>query len=530
MKAYDLYQFYKPETLKDLLDYCAETSQEKEAFRCFVRKKEYCWTYAEFRKQVNAVSAWLLSSGETGRHVAVLGENSYEWILIHFAVTCSRNVIVPIDRNLSTAEVDNLLKESDCSVLFCSDQYDDIARQLTVSDLEIIMMSQVEQIIHEGEMFIAGHKVDSSRFKPEKDDLASIVFTSGTTGKSKGVMLTHGNFAADTYGSCCNVQLKDEGLLVLPLHHTFGLVAGVFSPMLQGCPICINHSLKNISKDIQKYRPQHMFIVPMIAEQFNQRIWNSVKKKGKGKALRKLLRVSNFLLKFGMDLRYRLYKEIHDAFGGNLRLLICGGAPIDEDVIKSLWSFGFIVLNGYGITECGPVVAVNRNKYIVPESVGLPLVCNTVKISDDGEILVRGENVMQGYYHMEQETEEVFQNGWFSTGDLGQIDEQGALHITGRIKNLIILKNGENIPAETLETELMKIPEVKEVIVYGKDDVITAEVYPDPSFGNCEQRIRDAVARINRELPQNRNIADLIFRSEPFPKTTTLKIKRDGRK
>lgn len=529
MKAYDLYQFYKPKTLKDLLDYCAETNPERTAFRYSVRKKEYCWTYAEFRNHVNAVSAWLLFSGKTGRHIAVLGENSYEWILIHFAATCSKNVIVPIDRNLSAAEVDDLLKGSECSVLFCSDQYDDIARQLTVSDLETIMMSQTERLIHEGEVLISEHKVDSSLCKPEKDDLASIVFTSGTTGKSKGVMLTHGNFAADTYGSCCNVQLKGDGLLVLPLHHTFGIVAGVFSPMLQGCPICINHSLKNISRDIQKYQPQHMFIVPLIAEQFNQRIWNSVKEQGKDKTLRKLLRVSNFLLKFGMDLRYRLYKEIHDAFGGNLRLLVSGGAPIDENIVKSLRSFGFTVLNGYGITECGPVVAVNRNHFIVPESVGLPLVCNIVKISDDGEILVRGENIMQGYYHMDQETKEAFQEGWFRTGDLGQIDKQGALHITGRIKNLIILKNGENIPAETLETELMKIPEIKEVIVYGKDDVITAEVYPDPSFGNSEQRIRDAIAVINRELPQNRNIADLIMRGEPFPKTTTLKIKRDGR-
>lgn len=529
MKKYELYQLYRPTTLRDLLEYDKKTYGKRIAFHFTIRGQEYRITFQEAHDQTCSLAVWLQNEGCDHQHIAVLGENSYEWLLVHFATTYSRNVIVPIDRNLSAAEMNDLIQESDCKILFCSDTYKDVQAKLSVPDLRIIFFSEIQQILLEGDRLISEDRVDLSVSAPSKDDLASIVFTSGTTGKSKGVMLTHGNFTSDIYGSCRNVHVEGEGLLVLPLHHMFGLVAGVYAPMLYGVTTYINRSMKKLSQDINKCGPQYMIVVPIIAEQFNQKIWNNAKQKKKDKALKIMVCLSNCLLKLGIDIRYRAFEEIHQAFGGKLRLLVCGGAPMDETIIQSLHSFGIEVLNGYGITECGPVVAVNRNQFIVPESVGLPLECNMVRISDENEILVKGENVMQGYYHQEKETKDAFIDGWFRTGDLGTIDKDGALHILGRIKNLIILKNGENIPAEALESEILRIPFVKEAVVYGKNDVITAEIYLDPEYQDASLHIRDEIAVINRKLPQNRNIADIVIRDEPFPKTTTLKIRRDRR-
>ena len=524
MRTYELYQHYRPETLKDLLDHCADAFPDRTAFAWSDRKKEYSITYEAFRDQVYAAAAWIRNRGYVHKHIAVLGENSYEWILVHFAATCSGNVIVPIDRELQAGKVEILLKQSDCDALFCSDTYDDIAAQAASMKLQVFSMSRLKEMTEQGKGLISAGQEDPSSWRPEKSDLASIVFTSGTTGSSKGVMLTHGNLASDTYGSCCSVMLEGPGLLVLPLHHAFGLVAGVFAEMLYGCTVCLNSSLKNLMRDMHRYQPCHMFIVPLMAEQFCRRIRKERKKE---KKLRCLIRLSDLLMRFGIDIRYRAFRRIHEVFGGKLKLLVSGGAAIDEHLVRDLSSFGFQVLNGYGITECGPVVAVNRNDHSVPGSVGLPLVCNTVRI-EEGEILVRGENVMAGYYKMPNETKAVLSDGWFRTGDLGMIDRFGALHITGRKKNLIILKNGENIPAEYLESRLQGIPGAAEVIVYARNDVITAELYPDPACTDIS-RIRDEIRKINATLPQKMNIVDLIIRDTPFPKTTTQKIIRDRR-
>ena len=240
-----------------------------------------------------------------------------------------------------------------------------------------------------------------------------------------------------------------------------------------------------------------------------------------------LVKISNALRKCGVDLRKLFFKSVISAFGGNLNLIICGGAPLSSALIKGFDDLGITVLNGYGITECAPIVAVNRNKFNVVGSVGLPLRCNEVKIADDGEVLVKGDNVMLGYYHNEVENEKVFVDGWFRTGDIGRIDEYGALHITGRIKNLIILGNGENILAESIEQEIYTIPYVKECIAYGKDNVIVAEVYLDEEVVDAKDRINDDIQVVNQHLPQIRNIGKVIIRDTEFPKTTTKKIKRN---
>lgn len=529
MKKYQLYEHASVYTTKELLDFCVKQYGEKEAFTYQNQKQGNSISFSEFKAQVNAFGSYLFHTGIVNDHIAVFGENSYEWILTHFAVTCGKNVIIPIDKELDADAVAKLLMDSESKVLVYSNTYADVIQQLQerCADITYINMKNIPSLINQGEKLIESGYMDYVKVGVNEDDLASIVYTSGTTGKSKGVMLTHNNFCSCMYGACCNVLLTGPSLLVLPLHHTFGLVASVFAVMFYGQTIYINKSLKRVSEDFKKCKPQHLFAVPLLVETLYKNIWITAKKQGKDKALKILIKISDTSLKFKIDLRKILFKSVIEAFGGNLDLIVSGGAPINEKYIKDFESIGITVLNGYGITECGPIVAVNRNQFNIVGSVGLPLCCNNVKIAEDGEVLVKGDNVMQGYYHNETENKKVFVDGWFKTGDIGYIDEYGALHITGRIKNLIILSNGENIPAESIEDEVYTIPYVKEVIVYGKDNVIVAEVYLDEEVTDANERINADIQAVNKRLPLVKNIGKVVIRDIEFKKTTTKKIKRD---
>lgn len=529
MKRYELYSHPKVNNLKELLAYCAEKHRSKTAFAYQRKKNDIEVSHIQFKSDVDALGTYLFNQGYKGCHIAVFGENSYEWILTHFSVTCGGSVIVPIDKDLVVNDIIELLVDSESTVLVYSNTYSDIAEQLqeNLPDITYINMKDIPTCIERGNQLLADGYTEYINTEINKDDLASIVYTSGTTGKSKGVMLTHGNFAIDSYSACCNVSVCGSSILLLPLHHTFGLVAAVFSEMMYGYPIYINSSYKRLLEDFQRSKPQNFFAVPLIAETLYKTIWNTAQNQGKDKVLKALVKISNALRKCGVDLRKIFFKSVISAFGGNLNLIICGGAPLSPDLIKGFDNLGITVLNGYGITECAPIVAVNRNKFNVVGSVGLPLCCNEFKLSEDGEVLVKGDNVMLGYYHNEAENEKVFVDGWFSTGDIGRIDEHGALHITGRIKNLIILGNGENIPAESIEQEIYTIPYVKECIAYGKDNVIVAEVYLDEEVIDAKDKINADIQVVNQRLPQIRNIGQVFIRDTEFPKTTTKKIKRN---
>lgn len=529
MKNYELYPHTYVSTIKGLLDFCTTEYGDKEAFAYQDKKQLVSISFTEFRADVNAFGTYLVNAGFTESHIAVFGENSYEWILTYFATTCGKNVIVPIDKELDVDGVEELLFDSQSKVLVYSNTYMDIVEQLQMKhpNITYINMKDIPGFIEMGKEFIANGYAAYTDTEVEEDDLASIVYTSGTTGKSKGVMLTQGNFMSNLYAASCNATLAGGSILLLPLHHTFGLVAGLFAVMYYGYPLYINKSLKNLLADFKIAKPQNTFAVPLIVETLYKNIWTTAQKQGKDKLLKALIVINKALRKVGIDLRKVFFKSVISAFGGNLDLIICGGAPLNPELVKGLDDFGITVLNGYGITECAPIVAVNRNKFNVIGSVGIPLICNKVKIAEDGEILVQGDNVMQGYYRNESETENVFVDGWFRTGDLGRIDEYGALHITGRIKNLIILGNGENIPAESIEEQIYTIPYVKETIVYGKDNVIVAEVYLDENVAGVKARINADIQILNQRLPQMRNIGKVIIRDIEFPKTTTKKIKRN---
>lgn len=529
MKNYPLYEHKLLPTIKDLISFCAESYGDKPVFQYSERKTDVTICYTQLKAEIEALGTCFYDYGYRDCHIAVFGENSYEWLLTHFAATCGKNVIVPIDKELNAEQIAELLQDSESEVLFYSNTYSDIAAEVQnlLPDLQFHNMKELSAMLEHGRKLLEAGERAYIDVVVEPDDLATIVYTSGTTGKSKGVMLTHSNLSSCAHGACCNILNTGPVLLVLPLHHTFGLVASVYSVMYYGNPVYINRSLKKISDDFKKCQPQLVFVVPLILETLYKTIWSTAKKQGKDKALRTLVAISDCLLKCKVDLRKYLFKSVIASLGGRIDLIVSGGAALDEKYARAFRSFGITVLNGYGITECGPVVAANRNRFVVPGSVGMPLCCNKVKISDEGEILVKGSNVMVGYYRNDEENEKVFTDGWFKTGDLGHLDKHGALHITGRIKNLIILSNGENISAEAIEQLVYTIPYVKEAVAYGENDVIVAEVFLDEDVSDAKERIHDDINAINQKLPLVRNIGRVVIRDTEFPKTTTKKIKRN---
>lgn len=528
MKNYPLYEHQRVLTIRELLEYAAERFRDKTALVYpKSRKEDVSVSYQRLRQDVYALGTALFRRGYRNIKVGLLGENSYEWILTHFAVTCGGGVIVPLDKDLSSGDIVYLLKDSGCTLLACSGQYADIAEEVKKTlTIDCISMCDMAELVAEGKALMENGGTAYTSVTVQPDDMASIVYTSGTTGKPKGVMLSHRNFTASAWGAARNIRVTGPSVLILPLHHCFGLSAALYAEFFYGQAVYINKSLKNLSKDFQKIKPQHLFAVPLMIETLYRQIRAAARKQGRERKLQAAVRCSNILLRCGIDVRKRLFRSVRDAFGGRLELIVSGGAPLNEEFVKAFRSLGISVLNGYGITECAPIVAVNRNRFSVQGSVGVPLCCNTVKTDENGEILVKGENVMLGYYHDTQETDRVLSDGWFRTGDIGFIDKHGALHLTGRIKNLIILGNGENISAEAIEKELYTIPYVKEAVAYGDNGVIAAELFLDGEIADARDTLDEDIRRLNRRLPQRMQIGSVVVRETEFPKTTTKKIIR----
>lgn len=515
MKNYPLYKHPELKSLRELIDWNAERHPGDVAFRYREGTQIISVSYAQFKADVDALSTFFLGQGTQGAKIAVVGENSYLWILAYFAVVLSGNIIVPLDKELPDEEIAMLLTRCEAEVLIYSNTYADTAEKmlqekrvgtiLSLKDFPTCLESGIERPTVGG---------------VDENAVCSIIFTSGTTGDPKGVMLTQKNLMADTLGACQNAMPTGRSLLVLPLHHTFAFTTGVLAMMVYGVPICINKSLRCFTKDMQTFKPRIMILVPLYVETTHKNIWKTAKTQGKDKLLKGLIAASNLLRRFGLDFRRKLFRSILEQFGGELDTIICGGAFLKQTYIDSMDAIGIQILNGYGITECSPVVSVNRNQYSREGSIGLPLPCCEVKIID-GEICVRGENVMVGYYRDEAATLETFTGGWFKTGDLGYLDEDGFLFITGRGKNLIILSNGKNVAPEELEEKLLDIAGVQEVLVYAENGLITAEI-----FTQQENEVRGSVTALNKELPGYKRIQKVIFRDTEFEKTTTKKIKR----
>lgn len=523
-KPYPYYSVPEPSDLKDLVSYCAEHYGEKKAFWYKRKNEEVTISFQQLKADVNAFGTYLHSIGIVNKHIALLGENSYAWIVAYFAVVNGGNIVVPLDNQNTADDIARLVKRADVSLLIHSEMYSDEAE---MCGAPLLNFKDFSSFIEEGQKQLNQGNCSFAECQIDREKMCAIVFTSGTTSDPKGVMLNHRSLMRDAIVSLENLFVPYGSVCMLPMYHTFGFMACILCQMLMGYPVFINNSLKRVLSDIQYAAPKHVSVVPLLIGVIYNQIWENVRKSGKEKLFKRMISISNILDHCGIHIKRKLFKQVYEAFGGNLEMLISGGSPVDEKYIKGFRDIGIKVVNGYGITELSPIVSTVRNKHYSPRSVGSvnPHIDCRIK---DGEVQLKGDTLFLGYYKDEQATAEAFDDEWFKTGDLGYLDEDGLLYITGRIKNLIILSNGKNVAPEELEALLSQnIPEIKEVLVYGANDQIVAEVYLDPDLQSDTKRIKARITEINISLPNHKQIADVVFRDIEFPKTTTKKIKRD---
>lgn len=524
---YPYYEMPDIKTLRELVEYGKESRGDKPFL---FNNNDEPISSKEFSDIIKQFGTFILGEGLNKFNIGLVGENTNEWFISFFSIINSGNVVVPLDRNLSNKEKRELIERCECKALFYSRKDKDLIEELG-NGIKSYSTENIYQFAEEGQKKIENGDDSFDKLIIDKDDLAAIVFTSGTSGAMKGVMLSHYNLMSDAV-SCCKHVVEHDTQIFLPLHHTFPWASAMFAIILCGGTVHFSSNMRRIMKDLQNNHPQNLSAVPMMVEMIHNGIWVNARKNNKENKLKAALKLSRFLMSIGIDKRREIFKEIHDSFGGNLEVIICGGAGLDTKIEKDFYDFGIQILNGYGITECSPVVAVNRPHDYKFGSVGKILPCNKVKIADPdkdgtGEILVSGTNVMKGYYKDPESTAEAFDGEWFKTGDYGMIDEDGFLFITGRKKNLIILSNGENVSPEGIEQELMRLPYVKEVVVYEEDGHIVGEFYlDDENYSEAKDMLKNDVDLYNRSAPKHRNLARFKIRNIPFVKTTTMKIKR----
>lgn len=488
------------------------------AVRWAVRKKLYERTYSELDSARNRVWNAMEARGFSGSHVALIGSSSYPWIASYLGVVSGKATAVPLDIGLPPEELIDLLNRSDSQALFLDPKLKGLVEQVEASCPKVRLFILLDEERSEGADdkvitfgdLIADASEDpvSGEQLPEENDVCTIIYTSGTTGKSKGVMLTQRNL----YDNMDNIYITAEPgmvmLSVLPIHHAYCLVMDWLMGFSKGATLCINDSLMHLVRNIGKFQPEIMLMVPLMIETIYKKLQTadpSIPKKEVGKSV----------------------------FGENIRTIYSGGAHLDPYYIEAMAEYGVEICEGYGMSECSPTISTNGELGNKPGSVGKPLGNVEVRFVD-GELQVRGSSVMAGYYKMPKETEEALAEGWLHTGDLGHLDEDGYLYITGRLKNLIILSNGENISPEEIEQSLALAPCVGEVIVTGENNGLVARIYPDPEYvekeGLDDEAVRETLQKVldefNRSQPTYRALTGLVVRQYPFLKSSTKKIKR----
>lgn len=496
-----------------------------------------------------------------GTHIALIGENRVQWGISYLTAMVFNYVIVPIDKNLTQNEVFNIAYESESEVFIFSESFSGLASEAKLVLKKMKWYINMDQKDGEGEFYSMPKLLSENqpldiaklpRINPAAP--AEIIFTSGSLGRAKGVMLSQQNIASNLVSmrSYLLIAPEDKFLSVLPIHHTYECTCGFLCPLYSGASVHYARSLKTITDDMQKVKPTIMLGVPLLYEKMFRRIYKSINAdKKKAKIIRPLIKITDWASMIGWkSLKPKIFKELHERFGGSIRMFIVGGAAPDPAVAKGLREFGFTFIQGYGLTECSPILALNRLEAFKDNAAGLPLPGLEVKIDNPdengvGEIIARGRSIMLGYYKNQEQTDKALQNGWFYTGDLGCFDEDGFLHISGRKKNVIITKNGKNVFPEEIEDLLHQNPFVLESVVYADthmndNEVIAALIVPDSeafieySETNgvaitpelIKEIIQKAIDETNKELPAFKRIVKFVIREKEFEKTTTQKIKR----
>ena len=558
-KELELNKVVKIDTIKELMDLSVKEAAKEVAFEYRDEKnkeKIVKVTYEQFQKDTYYLGTALSAINMLKNHIAVIGDNSYNWLTVYLTVLKSDGVIVPIDKELTAKEIINVLKSSESEVLFYADKYEKYIEEFRKelpnvkyfigfqkeNDDENVLSYQ--KFIEKGKKeYEAGNTTYVEIEHEDTNCLKMLVYTSGTTGNPKGVMLTEHNLVSVVYYGLQVADIKTKCLSVLPYHHTYEAVAGILVALHKRVTICINDSLKNVLKNLNTFKPDYIYVVPAFTEKFYKSIWSNAEKTGKDKLLKIMIPVSNGLRKIGIDLRGVLFKSVHDAFGGNLREIVCGGAPIRPEIGKFFNDIGMLLLNGYGISECSPLVSVNREQLNDPSTVGTILPCCEVEIRDpnedgDGEIWVKGDIVMMGYYKEPEKTAKVLKDGWFNTEDYGRINKKGQLIINGRKKNVIVLNNGKNIYPEEIENYVLRVPYIQEAIVKaikndkGQEISLCAEVFlngekvEELGIKNIEETLKKDISKATKELPVWKRVTKTEIRKTEFIKTTTNKIKR----
>ncbi len=512
-------------------------------------------TFAEVQRDTHALGTALIHRFGHRAKIGITSEAAYRQILSYYAVMSSGNISVPIDREWAAEDMAATFAKAGCSAVIYSAGIESkmAAVRTALPDCVFITLGDEEtpgsvryaDLVDEGNALIAAGDDSYATYDIDPDALASIVFTSGTTGKGKGVMLSTNNICLDMTDGMYHFAITDRTMCVLPPHHTFCSTIIFVGHFAQGCTIYLSSGLKYLLPELKEQKPTHLVLVPLFIETLYKRIWQTAEKTGKADTLRKGIKLSASLRKLGIDRRRSIFKDVLDTFGGEVKMIICGGAALNQDIIDFFDAIGITILNGYGITECAPLISCNRNEYQKKDSVGIPIVDEEVRILDpddngEGEIAVRGANVMLGYYEDEEATAAAFtEDGFFKTGDYGRLDEDGWLYITGRLKNLIIFSNGKNVYPEEIETEISRIRGVSECVVYAgesisdpKKEVIVAEIYPDEEelklagIEDDKAYFTAEVKKLNQRMVSYKNVGLVKIRHTEFPKNTSKKITR----
>lgn len=552
-------------SLYDNIVYAAEKFGDHCLFAFERNKVDYEISYVEFSEYVSAITRAFIKLGIAGKRVAIIGENCPEWIATYTAAITAGGVAIPIDVALSKEQIVAFTKTAECEVVAYSKTWasyieehveefegvstfiklvDDDFDFKTAQEHKLEKFTTVAKIAHTGNAI-----TDIEIPEQDSDRMSIMLFTSGTTGTSKIVMLCQRNICAvinDARKPLAAFNEDDVLLSVLPVHHTYELTCGIFAAMDHGCKICINDSIKHVSKNLKKYKPTAMAVVPLYVEVFYNTIMKTVRKQGIEKTFNMAIKISQVAGKVNIDLRKQLFGKVMEAFGGRLNKMVCGGAALRPELVEIFRAIGIDICQGYGITECAPLISVVPFGVHNPKSCGLISESMQVFIDKEnptdtfGEIVVKGPNVMLGYYKNEQATKEVLSpKGWFYTGDYGYVDDNNYLYITGRKKNIIVLQDGKNVFPEEIEEYLTAIALIKEVVVVGRqkdnDLAITALVYPDIEYAESiglkskeeiYNSIREKINETNRKLVGYKRIMAVEFRTEPFEKNTSQKIKR----
>lgn len=558
----DLYNAPVIYSLQEMILRSAELYSNKLALEDLTDTPLNALTYSELLRTILRFGKALKDLGLAERsHIAVIGENRVQWAVSYLTCMCFNYVIVPIDKNLTSNEILNILHESDSQAVIFSGSF------TSLMDEKRSVLKRVSHYICMDDCaadrnFISMKKmIDHTQPIPitelpviNPSDLAEIIFTSGSLGRAKGVMLTQKNLSANLVDmiSMMFIYPEDKFLSVLPMHHTYECTCGLLCPLYSGASIHYARSLKTVVDDIQKVKATILLGVPLLYEKMYKRIIKTIEDDVlKSKIVPVLRKLTNLIALIGFpDLRKIIFKELHHKFGGNIRIFIAGGAAPDPLVAKGLREFGFTFLQGYGLTETSPILTLNRIDQFKDDAAGLPLPNISIKIVNPdedgvGEIFVKGPSVMPGYYNNENATKDAFEDGWFRTGDLGKIDEEGFLYIRGRKKNVIISNSGKNVFPEEIEDILNRSPFILESLVFGQqdekhDEIITAQIVVDADsiIAMSENEnikitselvnkiISDEIKKVNDQLASYKQIRKFIIRENEFEKTTTQKIKR----